>query len=853
MKQKMPRTRKPQTPSVQWRGRVANTTTSSLPQVYRFGNNVSDRCCKDVQVTVAWIRPVHVNQWEPGHYTVYINEAELRGIIERYENLDLSRVNLTLGTLQGPITVSGDLNVENWTLTASSAELENVQIEEGTVATLTVETASIANATITEENVTTSTIDTANITTWNIETGNVTTAVIGTETVTESTIENATITSEDVTNSIIETANITTANIETENTATANIDKAVIEDSEVKKEKITESFTVNPEASATFKGTNTFESDATFNEDITVGWDSNLHNLKVDNVTTLEWQLNANANAAFDKNVSVAWNTTLNTVNTNGYATFNDRTTFNEDTVFNDTLTAANNATFNGQTNLNTITVGGQATFNDDADFDKNINVDWNAVVEWNARVDWSFSAGKESEFKSHLSVLGKLTANNEEVIWKTTTNALEVNTRAVIANEEVENSTIRNLTVTDSFVLPEGALDQYQAKSEKDQPNGYAGLDSNGKIVMSELPDEVTSGMHYKGTWEPTSDYPSNPKQWDLYKVSAEWEKGWIHFSVGDTIIYNGSSWDRIPSADDVSSVNGRKGDVVWLEETSNKVEVLDKVNPSRVKYASEYAVVNAIGAVESRIAGDEADIVALQNALDLKADKATTYTKQEVDDILDDAVEHSQALSDLAALVDTKASKEYVDGQLNLKANVTDVYDKDVMDQLLADKAHITHKHAISDVTGLQEKIAVYDTWEGRLEDVENDIDDLQADISRIDTTLTHKADLDANGKLAQWQIPDNVVTTDKLQAAIEQYVTKSLVESRLGVSFKYFVIPMSWTAATLSNDWITADSAVLWTWTEDLSGHITWKVSDSRIVVNSTETENGTFYCYLIKNVN
>ena len=74
------------------------------------------------------------------------------------------------------------------------------------------------------------------------------------------------------------------------------------------------------------------------------------------------------------------------------------------------------------------------------------------------------------------------------------------------------------------------------------------------------------------------------------------------------------------------------------------------------------------------------------------------------------------------------------------------------------------------------------MYDTWEGRLEDVEDDIDDLQADIGRIDEALTHKADLDANGKLAQGQIPDNVVTTDRLQAAIEQYVTKSLIESRL-----------------------------------------------------------------------
>ena len=845
----MPRTRKPQTstPSIQWRGRVANTTTSSLPQVYRFGTNNANKCCKEVPISISAQRPIHVRENEPWVFNIFLSEVELRAAIERFETLDLSQVQLTLPTLEGPITVSWNLNVENWTFTSSDAVLENVTITDGTATALT-----ITNATIDSETVTTSTITDATITNGTITNATVDDATITNETVTTSAIDNATINEETVTTSTIDTATITTETVTTSNIETANVETANIEDANVEREEVSESFVVTNEGSATFRGTNTFESDATFNEDITVGWDSNLHNLNVDNVTTLNGQFNANENAAFAKNVSVAGNTTMNTSTTNGYATFNDRSTFNEDVVLNDTLTAGGNATFNGQTNLNTITVGWQATFNDDVDIDKNINVDWNAVIEGNERVDGSLSVGRESEFKSHLSVLWKITANNEEIIGKTTTTALEVTNRAVIENEEVTNSTIENLTVTDSFVLPEGAFSSLQPKSEKDQPNGYAGLDANGKISINELPDDIANAMHYRGTWDPVSDYPANPKLGDLYKVSAEGERGGRHYYVGDEIIYNGSSWDYIPSADDVVSVNGRRGAVTGLEETSNKVSVIDKLNPSQVEYPSEYAVVNALSAVEGQVSSVASDLATLTTVVGTKADKATTYTKIEVDQLLDDAVAQSQEFQDLSDLVATLPTKAYVDGRDNLKANVTDVYDKDVMDQLLADKAHITHTHAISDVVWLQAKIAVYDTWEGRLEDVEDDIDDLQADIGRIDNALTHKADLDANGKLAQGQIPDNVVTTDRLQAAIELYVTKSLVESRLWVSFKYAIVNVTWTTAQYSSDWITADTAVLWTWTEDLNGHITWEVRNGALIVSSTEYENGTFYCYLIKNV-
>jgi hypothetical protein len=37
--------------------------------------------------------------------------------------------------------------------------------------------------------------------------------------------------------------------------------------------------------------------------------------------------------------------------------------------------------------------------------------------------------------------------------------------------------------------------------------------LDAQGKLAVEQLPDDIANGMHYRGTWDPVSDYPANPK----------------------------------------------------------------------------------------------------------------------------------------------------------------------------------------------------------------------------------------------------------------------------------------------------------------------------------------------------
>ena len=669
------------------------------------------------------------------------------------------------------------------------------------------------------------------------------------------TINTANIWTETVTTSTIQTANITTETVNRSTIETLSANEANINDLDAVDAEVSTKFTSNGEA--IFNWTNTFNTDIDANTDVNVAGNANIRTLNVSGVTTLDWQLNANANATFDKNVAVNWVSNLNTLNVSWYGTFADKTTFNEDATFNDTLVANSNVSFNWHTDVNTFRAKGQATFNDDVDIDHDLNVDGNIVAEGNARIDGTMTVAKNAEFQKNVNI----TQNADitwtlDVAWKTTLSSVDVNNRAVINEEEVWTSTIANLTVTDSFTLPDWALDQFQARSEKWQPDGYASLDNNWQVPMEQLPDGVTTWMHYKGTWEPSSNYPANPKQWDFYKVTAEGTHAGVHFDVGDIIIYNGSSWDRIPAGDTVSSVNGRTWAVIGLEEASNKVSTLDTVNPSQIEYPSEYAVVTAINNVNSTISWVAWDLANLTTVVWTKANANNVYTKLEVDTLLETSVEQSQAFQNLEDRVDELPTKEYVDWRDNLKANVADVYDKTTMDWLLADKAHITHTHTVAEVTWLAQQLATHTAdiaaLEDEIDDLEGEVNTVKWDIVRIDQELALKADVDLDWKIAPSALPDNVVTVDTVTQVVQDTVTTNLIESRIWVSFRTFTIPMSWDTATFTNSWITARANVLWTWTWELNWHITWTVSDGSITVTSTEQEAGNFYVTMIQPV-
>ncbi len=102
----------------------------------------------------------------------------------------------------------------------------------------------------------------------------------------------------------------------------------------------------------------------------------------------------------------------------------------------------------------------------------------------------------------------------------------------------------------------------------------GKADLDVNGKVVSSQLPESLSGGLVYKGTWDPALNVPSvgdltGEAGW-YYICSGDGEidlgSGAIVFAAGDWIVHNGTSYDKLDATDQVSSVAGKTG-VITLD----------------------------------------------------------------------------------------------------------------------------------------------------------------------------------------------------------------------------------------------------------------------------------------------
>jgi hypothetical protein len=104
--------------------------------------------------------------------------------------------------------------------------------------------------------------------------------------------------------------------------------------------------------------------------------------------------------------------------------------------------------------------------------------------------------------------------------------------------------------------VFPSQALlDTYQLRSEKGNANGYASLDSGGKVPISQLPSSI---MEYKGTWNAATNTPTlangTGDTGDVYICNVagtvNFGAGPLTFAVGDYVIYSGTIWQRSSGA---------------------------------------------------------------------------------------------------------------------------------------------------------------------------------------------------------------------------------------------------------------------------------------------------------------
>lgn len=104
-----------------------------------------------------------------------------------------------------------------------------------------------------------------------------------------------------------------------------------------------------------------------------------------------------------------------------------------------------------------------------------------------------------------------------------------------------------------------------------KGAANGYASLDSGGKVPLSQLPAAVAGALSYQGTWDASTNSPALASgvgtKGYYYKVGTAGTTtidGISDWAVGDSIVFDGTTWDKLNGADpEVLSVCGKHGAV--------------------------------------------------------------------------------------------------------------------------------------------------------------------------------------------------------------------------------------------------------------------------------------------------
>lgn len=109
-----------------------------------------------------------------------------------------------------------------------------------------------------------------------------------------------------------------------------------------------------------------------------------------------------------------------------------------------------------------------------------------------------------------------------------------------------------------------------YQLESEKGSANGYASLDSGGKVPTAQIPATVLGAVDYKGTWNANTNSPdlgsSSPDKGDYYVVATAGSTslgGVTDWKVGDWAIYNGTAWEKVDNTEPVFGGAGAPGNV--------------------------------------------------------------------------------------------------------------------------------------------------------------------------------------------------------------------------------------------------------------------------------------------------
>jgi hypothetical protein len=146
------------------------------------------------------------------------------------------------------------------------------------------------------------------------------------------------------------------------------------------------------------------------------------------------------------------------------------------------------------------------------------------------------------SEFEPTL-IKGNLGAGSNKITIGGTSTGAVIGAGVTI---DVNESNIVHQNISGAGTYNHASIDGFI--NSKGQNNGLAELDSTGKVPLSEIPDTLIGALQYKGTWNcSTGLYPIITSTGDYYVCSVAGTISGTDYAVGDWLVYNGATWDRI------------------------------------------------------------------------------------------------------------------------------------------------------------------------------------------------------------------------------------------------------------------------------------------------------------------
>ena len=129
----------------------------------------------------------------------------------------------------------------------------------------------------------------------------------------------------------------------------------------------------------------------------------------------------------------------------------------------------------------------------------------------------------------------------------------------------------LQGVVISEAFVKVGGLSTQFLKADGTVDLNLYPPLNLNNKIPEEYLPDSVLGQVEYKGTWNASTNLPNiglaTASKGHYYVVNTQGTFETIEFHVGDWIISNGTSWEKVDNSESVYDVFGRKGQIVAQE----------------------------------------------------------------------------------------------------------------------------------------------------------------------------------------------------------------------------------------------------------------------------------------------